>query len=130
MDIVKISTPALFQSTHPTKGDTIPKTYDNLLILISIHSSRVGRYDFYVNQLLKVPEISIHSSRVGRYSNTAQKSVIILLQYYQKTQLFFSSAATEKLNIPEQVEKNSLYPGANPPRFSCELQVRTGILYH
>ena len=78
----------IFQPTHPTKGDTVNMTPNKYEIAISIHSSRVGRYEDSVLIEVLATGISIHSSRVGRYSNTAQKYVITILQYYQKSAVF------------------------------------------
>ena len=72
--------------------------------------------------------ISIHSSHEGRYSNTAQKSVITLLQYYQKSFAFLVYCSRNSQN-PRTNNKNNSYSSANPLQFSCELPVRTRMVF-
>lgn len=82
-----------------------------------------------ITELGKQLAISIHSSHTGRYSNTAQKSNVIFLRYYQKL-ICFPYLLPQKLsNFLALTEKNNLYPSANPPHFLCELLVRTRIVF-
>ena len=75
-----------------------------------------------------LPDISIHSSHEGRYSNTAQKSVIIFLQYYQKFSCF-SHLLPQKIKYLRTNRRKQPISSANPPRFSCELPVRTRMAF-
>lgn len=62
-------------------------------------------------------------------SNTARKSVVIFLQYYQKL-ICFPYPLPQKLSkFQELTEKNKLHPGAEPPNYLCELPARTWIIF-
>ena len=94
-----------FQSTHPTKGDTLQSNVFNLTLNF--------------NPLIPYREIRQYCTKMHRY----------ILAVLPKTHLLSLSAASETLKIPRISRKNNLYSGANPPRFSCELQVRTMMIF-
>ena len=95
---------------------------------ISIHSSHEGRYSTpcswhqyngrNFNPLIPRREIQQYCTKIGCH----------ILAVLQKTYLFSLSAAPKTLKIPRISRKNNLYPGANPPRFLCELPVRTRMI--
>ena len=88
-----------------------------MVMNISIHSSHEGRYIHWLYYPHIHGVISIHSSHEGRYSNTAQKSDVIFLQYYQKL-ICFPYLLPQKLSkFPELAEKATCIPVRIPHTF-------------
>ena len=101
----------------------IPRREIHPLVVLSSHPWRnfnplIPRREIPVFPSTKTSScISIHSSHEGRYSNTAQKSDVIFLQYYQKL-ICFPYLLPQKLSkFPELAEKATCIPVRIPHTF-------------
>ena len=108
---------SLLISIHSSREGRYIVSYGYISFLsISIHTSREGRYS-EKSYIVIWRYISIHSSHEGRYSNTAQKSDVIFLQYYQKL-ICFPYLLPQKLSkFPELAEKATCIPVRIPHTF-------------
>ena len=95
-----------FQSTHPAKGDTLVVQGSAKLML-------------YFNPLIPRREIQQYCTKICHYIFAVLPKIIRFpCLLFQKSSNFFVLT-----------EKNNLLSGANPPYISCELPVRTWIIF-
>ena len=77
------------------------------------------RHYTYFNPLIPRKEIQQYCTKI----------CCRILAVLPKIHLLFLSTASKLSNFQELTEKSDSYSGANPPHFSCELPVRTMIIF-